>query len=189
MKKTIAILLVLVLAVAGLFAAYPSNLDSSNLKLTTTVDAVYAVNVSAAQLTGEDLSEKIASFVAVASGVTEKEISNSTTTLYINTVTNKYTQAKISVSAEGLKSTNSNISSTIGYTVSGLTVASPTPTSATVLGSDNANSFVLFQEASFLNGMRVNSAAFAIDVNTTDWLNASADADYEADWVITLATD
>ncbi len=182
MKKTIAILLVLVLAGVGLFAA---NNATADLELNTSVAGRYEIKVSSAAVTGATLGARLTSFaglVAVSSVTfTEQDL---TETLNVSYLTNQKIKATVTVAAWPMKSETQGVDTEIGYNVTvGTNAAIPVAKEIA-----NAVEITLYDEGSVTNGMRVISQSFKVDMIEDDWTAATADTTYKTDWTITLAT-
>lgn len=181
MKKTIAILLVLVLAGVGLFAV-PLTDNQTELELKTAVGGQYAVKISSDEITTTDLASKISTFKTL-SEVTSATFDDSTALdvdLYVSYLSNQKIQAKVSVSAAPMAS--SDTSTKIGYIVSGSFTDSPVTVDAT-------KTITFYDEGSVVNGMRVFSKAIKIAMIQDDWTAATAADNYTTTWTVNLTSN
>jgi hypothetical protein len=182
MKKTIAILLVLVIGMVGVFA----NNNTANLELSTSVAGKYGLKIASRAVTGATLGALVTDFNDNLVGeILVSEVpftdSNLTATLYINYLSNQKIQATVTTTMDPMSSADT--STKIGYSV---TVGTDTPV---VVGKAASSVPVTFiDEGSEINGMRVVGQAFTIDMNYDDWLAATAATNYTTTWTVTLAT-
>lgn len=179
MKKTIAILLVLVIGMVGVWAA---NDNDTTLMLNSTVSGKYGLKIDSTGVTGATLSEKIASFnnlTEVAS--TSFNDGDLTETLYVNYMSNQKIKATVTTSM--LPMSSNTVTSKIGY---GVTVG--TTTTEVPADAESGVAITFIEDAVEINGMRVVSQAFTINVDSTEWQAAGAAADYTTTWTVTLAT-
>lgn len=187
MKKAIAILLVLLVAGvafgADTFSGY-TNDGSASLELQTVVAGRYGVKVTSDAVTGGTLGALITAFINANEVSTPIVFTENapTETLYINYMTNQKIQAIVDVTATPLESDDEEITTKIGYTVT------VDLTDTEVTSSSTGTEITFFDESSETNGMRVQSKAFTIAMNTDDFLAATAAADYETTWTIALTT-
>jgi hypothetical protein len=183
MKKTIAILLVLVIGMAGVFAV---NNNTADLELKTTVAGKYGLKIASRAVTGTTLGDKVTDFNDNLTGellVGEVPFTNEdlTETLYMNYLSNQKIQATVTTTMNPMAS--GSVSTKIGYSV-----AVDGATSPVEVGSgDSAVPITFIDEGSVVNGMRVESKEFTITMDEDEWLAATA-ADYTTTWTVTLAT-
>ncbi|WP_320121718.1 hypothetical protein [uncultured Sphaerochaeta sp.] len=185
MKKTIAILLVLVIGMAGVFAA---NNSTADLELKTTVAGKYGLKIATRAVTGANLGAKVTDFNDNLTGallVGEVPFTNEdlTETLYMNYLSNQKIQATVTTAMDPMASESGAVTTKIGYSVAingGDTVE--------VGSDDSAVSITFIDEGSIVNGMRVESKEFTITMDEDEWLAAAAATDYTTTWTVTLAT-
>jgi len=190
MKKTIAILLILVIGMVGVFAA---NNNSTDLKLAATVSGKYGLKIATSGVSGVTLAEKVSSFTTGLTEVTTQDFDdeNLTATLYVNYMTNQKIKAAVTASMYALESANT--STPIGYTVTSTYGGSDVTT--TVSNEDlerdlsTPKTIKLFEETAETNAMRVISQAFKIDIAELDWNAATADEDYTTTWTVDLTVN
>jgi hypothetical protein len=186
MKKTIAILLVLVIGMAGVFAA---NNSTADLALKTNVPGKYGLKIASRAVTGATLGAKVTDFNDNLTGallVTEVLFTDQdlTETLYMNYLSNQNIQATVTTTMNPMAS--GSVSTKIGYSVA--VDGATAPVEPVEVGSgDSSVSITFIDEGSVVNGMRVESKAFTITMNSDEWLAATA-ADYTTTWTVTLAT-
>ncbi|MDN5334425.1 MAG: hypothetical protein PWP59_1687 [Sphaerochaeta sp.] len=181
MKKTIAILLVLVIGMAGVFAA------TADLELTTTVDGKYGLKIASRAVTGANLGALVTDFNDNLTGTslvsqvpfTDEDL---TETLYMNYLSNQKIQATVTTTMAPMAS--ESVSTKIGYSVAVNGVATPVE----VDSEDTAVPITFIDEGSVVNGMRVESKEFTITMDKDEWLAAAAATDYTTTWTVTLAT-
>lgn len=184
MKKTIAILLVLVIGMAGVFAA---NNSTADLALKTNVPGKYGLKIASRAVTGATLGAKVTDFNDNLTGallVTEVLFTDQdlTETLYMNYLSNQKVKATVTTTMNPMAS--GSVSTKIGYSV-----AVDGATAPVEVGSgDSSVSITFIDEGSVVNGMRVESKAFTITMDSDEWLAASAATDYSTTWTVTLAT-
>jgi len=181
MKKTIAILLVLVIGMVGVWAA---NDNSTDLTLNSTVSGKYGLKIDATGVAGATLAEKITSFNGLTE-VTSTSFTDTdlTETLYVNYMSNQKIQATVTTTM--LPMSSNTVTSKIGYAV---TVAGA---SAIDVAADAASAVAItfIDDGEVINGMRVVSKAFTIDVDSTEWQAAGAATDYTTTWTVVLLTN
>ena len=129
MKKTIAILLILVIGMVGVFAA----VSPMDLHLKTTVTAIHEMRITADENTPSWLTDIFtdgvqtfeASDSVYGTAMTPKEISFNTTAAqivgYLHVRTNSRTAVMVSITAEPLESVASGSTDVINYVVSNAT--------------------------------------------------------------------
>lgn len=219
MKKTIAILLVLVIGMVGVwadtFASY-SNADSANLSLTTAVTHRYGLKIGTRAVTGANLGALVTDFLTfpVANTVTTVPFTEDDLTeiLYLNYMNNSKGSTTINTTMRPMSSASTDTK--IGYSVTidgesavvvpsilstvstpvfeedGTTpVMDPETTEQQVVVSEVPISITFINETSTTNGMRVASKKFTIAMNQTAWLAAAAATDYSVTWVISLVSN
>ena len=183
MKKTIAILLVLVIGMTGVFA---DNNSSADLKLETTVAGKYGLKIATRAVEGATLRAKVTDFndnLTEDLLVGEVPFTNEEPkkTLYMNYLSNQKIKATVTTTMNPMAS--ASISTKIGYSV-----AVDGVTSLVEVGSGDSSVPITFiDEGSVVNGMRVESKGFTITMDEDEWLAATA-ADYTTTWTVTLAT-
>lgn len=151
MKKTIAILLVLVIGMVGVFAAIEGT-ATSTLKLTTERAIAQYLAITATEFTGNTLASwnthnatQLTSDVPVTSG----------TLAYLNLINNVRTGVNVYVSADQMASTDTTDTTNtykINYTVSvgegTYTTAATKPTDVKILSATNTKAVAgLFMES------------------------------------------
>lgn len=219
MKKTIAILLVLVIGMvgvwAGTFDSYTNN-GSADLELTTSVAHRYGLKIGTRAVTGANLGALVTDFLTfpVANTVTsvpftEDELSE---VLYVNYMNNSKGSTTISTTMSPMFSSSTDTK--IGYSVTidgqaavvvpsvlstvstpvyeddGITpVLDPETNEPVVVVSDVPIGITFINESATSNGMRVASKKFTIAMDQTAWLAAAAAADYSVTWVINLTSN
>lgn len=182
MKKTIAILLVLVIGMVGVWA----NNATADLELTTSVAGKYGLKIASRAVTGATLGALVTDFNDNLVGellVSEVPFTDTdlTETLYINYLSNQKIQATVTTTMNPMSSVDT--STNIGYSV---TVGTGTPVVVGKAASSVAITFI--DEGSETNGMRVVGQDFTINMNADDWLAATAAENYTTTWTVTLAT-
>lgn len=187
MKKTIAILLVLVIGMVGVWAAsiYDDleNDTEEKLILTTTVNPRYGLKIANEGIFGGSLGQKIAAFIGLEP-ITTVLFSESdlTETLYMNYLNNQKGYVTISTSMTPMVSSTG--SDSIGYkvTING--------NDTEVSKSETGKSITFISEGSAaVTGMRVASKEFIITMDSHEWMAASAGTDYETTWTVTLTNN
>ena len=180
MKKTIAILLVLVIGMVGVWA----NNSTADLILKTDITGKYGLKIDAAGVSGSNLGEKITSFKDLTE-VSEITFDDSegglTTILYVNYMSNIKNKAKISTSMLPL---TAGLDTEIGYTV----VAGTTTVGVEAFEEEPVE-IVFLEETALANGMRVSSQEFSITLNSVDWQAAAADTIYTTTWTVNLSVE
>jgi hypothetical protein len=178
MKKILAILLVLF--VAGF--VFADNNNATDLELSTAVGGRWEVMVSDDNLEGDNTGESLGNW-GDANVVTELAFPTGaeTRSAYISILTNRRVQAEVTVTANPLASVDTTTK--IGYTVS---FEDESYSSITVGKGDTNKSGVLFKEDAIYNGMRVKSNKFSVNLNATDYQDATAAANYTTTWTINL---
>ena len=176
MKKTIAILLVLVIAMAGVFAADTSPV-SSELDLKTTIDLIFQSKLvgSANKLVTVDATSFDA--ITTANLLAEQSVSPSLTTSfgYLYIKTNSEEGYKLKITGEKLTSTTT--ASEINYV---LTAGTATYTSST-------NTSVEYSTSGNLTALSVNEFPVSVAVVANDWNTALA-GNYTADVTFEFTT-
>jgi hypothetical protein len=201
MKKTIAILLILVIGMVGVFAA---NNSTHDLKLSTTVAAKYGlvISTSKAQATDPDpvtetpgvtLVESFAGLSSKASVIFED--TNNSGPLYVNYMTNQRILATVTTTMHPLspvvpENGSNDVTTKIGYTVTvvGGDTGGQTNVTYSVASSSLGVSATFITESAITDGLRVNSREFSIALNEADWAAASA-TQYSTTWTVTLLTN
>jgi hypothetical protein len=187
MKKTIAILLVLVIGMVGVWAANPdftgyTNSSSATIDLSTEVAERTGVKIATTGISGTAMSEKVSSFLALTQApdlvFTDANLDE---TIYVSYLTNKVATASVKVTATALATETTGVTTEIGYSVS---IGGATAIEVPALTSGVELTF--YNEASDGNGMRVDSKQVDIVMDYEDWISASADDYYETTWTINL---
>lgn len=180
MKKTIAIFLVLVIGMVGVFAA---NNATTDLTLKTTVADIYELIISPDSVLASvtDIHERITAFDNLES-VTDKTIvfdaANKSHNLFVSYKSNIKNKATVTTTFNPMAATG--LDTKIGYTV----VVTDGDTYTVKNNSTNmAASF--FTEGDVTHGMRVESVGFMVSINEDDWAVAGK-ADYEITWTVGL---
>lgn len=184
MKKTIAILLVLVLAGVGLFAALPSN-TSTTLDLNTSITARYVVKISEAAVTGATMKLKRTSFEGLEAVTkidfdAEATVQQLSKTLNVSYLSNYKGKASVSVTVVPMKSLTTGVE--IGYDV--LVGATTYPVAIGATGVP----ITFMSESASVNGMRIESQAFTVTMRESDWDLAPEGNDYTTKWTVNLVT-
>lgn len=184
MKKTIAILLVLVIGMVGVFAA---NVNQDTLQLTSQVSGKYGLKIATAAATGANLGALITSFgdlTEVSSTLfTDNDL---TETVYINYMSNIKNKATVTTTMTPMIS--QTVATQIGYSVIvGGTV--PHEVSAGTEESPVTLDVTFIEDAEVMNGMRVVSKSVKIDVDSAEWQAAGAATDYTTTWTVNLKTN
>ena len=164
MKKTIAILLVLVIGMAGVFAADTSP-AIAELDLTTTIDLVFRTKLVANQLTSPDFTN----FEAASTLLTSQPVDLNTTNFgYLYIMTNNADGYVLSISAQPLVSTG--IATSIDYKISagGASYDTADTGAATTVTS------------SAISALDVDEYTVSVDLDDTTY-NAALPASYTAD--------
>lgn len=167
MKKTIAILLVLVIGMAGVFAADTSP-AIAELDLTTTIGLVFRTKLvaTANQLTSPDFTN----FEAASTLLTSQPVDLNTTDFgYLYIMTNNATGYELAISAQPLAS--SGIATSIDYVISAggasYDTADTGATATTVTSSA-------------ITALDVDEYTVSVDLDETTY-NAALPASYTAD--------
>jgi hypothetical protein len=100
----------------------------------------------------------------------------------MNYLSNQKVKATVTTTMNPMAS--GSVSTKIGYSV-----AVDGATAPVEVGSGDSSVPITFiDEGSVVNGMRVESKAFTITMDSDEWLAASAATDYSTTWTVTLAT-
>ncbi len=191
MKKTIAILLVLVIGMVGVFAvsvygAYANDGDDT-LTLTTTIAGRFGLKIATAAVAGDTTGAKITSFLGLTSKTnvpfTEEDLTETLNVNYMNnqkgTMTISTTIAPL-VASVTVGEVTSEVDS-LGYTVN---VGS---TSYTV--NDTTPSATVTFLTTPVTGMTIGAVPFTVTIASEDWLNAAADELYTTTWTVNLSVN
>ena len=167
MKKTIAILLVLVIGMVGVFAA------DATLSLTTTVAALNEFKITTAAIGANDTHDysKYAALTTQTTTAVTRDGGISSAS-YLTVLNNSTTAYNIGVKASRLAATD--ITTTIGFTVScgsASNVPALEPADAT---SSNTYTQALGVTGTVTDGLVIASAPISIIVNANDFNSAAA---------------
>ena len=188
MKKVLAILLVLFVA-GFVFAA---NNSTADLELGTSVGGRYGVKVTEEVIGDGTLGSKVSAFddedavTSVTFDIEEGGENWNKVDLAISYLTNQKIKAIVSVGAHALASDTVGVTTKIGYSVTGDTSGDPV---AVLTTAEGATTITFFEEAAITNGMRVDTKAFSITLNTDDYLAATQADDYNTTWTIGLTVN
>lgn len=208
MKKTIAILLILVIGMVGVFAEdwTPDNpggvgKNKADLKLQTTITEKYGLIIADRSVVkgskGENLGDystmdQYADFIG-ASGLISDAVSELTFTtgadlkknIYVNFMTNMPNKATVTTTATPLisdvKDDEDNVV-IMPYTVK---VGNG---NAVTVDSASGVSLTFYQEVTTSRALRLGSTAVEIEIAQSTW-DLAATGDYEAIWTINLLID
>ncbi len=190
MKKTIAILLVLVLAGVGLFAAT----DTANLKIFSEVPQYNAIKITTSSYTFDDpfsysdfydsTDEVVDSTVVIGSTNYDADV----TVGYLNYFTNSGISFATTVSATPLADAeNASNLSKIGYYVT-LTFNSTTTQVVSVDKEDSSATGSPYSFPVSTNSVSTGSSPIVVNVEDNDYLTALASDDYQATITFTYTT-
>ncbi len=177
MKKTIAILLILVIGMVGVFAdggTPAATTTDKTLKLKTEVAQVFEAKLLDAALTTKDF----ASFGDAENALTSKNIEDGTNSEigYLYIATNHKPGYTLSISGAALSSTTLGAgSTTILYTINaGAAILD-------LVGTGENNTSADTGTASALTQMTVTEYPISVTIDSASFLLAQAATDYEAD--------
>jgi hypothetical protein len=177
MKKTIAILLVLVIGMAGVFAAN----THADLELTTEIEGFNILKITAAEPNVTTL-EEFNSIAPVPSKLVETD--EETPVGYLSYITNKGVDIYVSIAATHFVSPNT--STAIGYAVQvGTNTAINSQTSGEYANLTQSSAITL---AATSGELSIDSEVIKVDIVDTDFSNAAADTDYTANVYFTYST-
>jgi hypothetical protein len=170
MKKTIAILLVLVIGMAGVFAA-----DDASLKLTTTVETLNEFKITSEPIgTGDE--HNYSAYTALTALPETSVAADGTlgSSAYLAVANNSTTAFKVGLRASKLTATG--INTTIGYTV---TCGTASSVAAVELADiESANFIGALEVTGDANGVMIDTKAITVSINENDFNSAAASPDY-----------
>nr|WP_321262719.1 hypothetical protein [uncultured Sphaerochaeta sp.] len=171
MKKTIAILLVLVIGMAGVFAA-----DDASLKLTTTVNTLNEFKITSVGIeTGSENDYSAFTGLVPLAETTVAADGTLGSTAFLAVANNSTTPFKVGLRASKL--TASGINTTIGYTVSCGTASSvPAVESANI---ESANFIAALEVTGTVeHGVEIATEQISVSIDQNDFNSAAASTDY-----------
>lgn len=170
MKKTIAILLVLVIGMAGVFAA-----DDASLKLTTTVNTLNEFKItSEAIATGDE--HNYSAFTALDILPETSVAANGTlgSSAYLAVANNSPSAFEVGLRASKLTATG--INTTIGYTV---TCGTASAVAAVELADIESAGFIgALEVTGDVDGVMIETEAITVSIDQNDFNSAAASEGY-----------
>jgi len=186
MKKAIAILLILVIGMVGVFADVDTATDT--LKLYTKIEPRYGLVISDSAATGDSTLDLLTSFedltpIEKVGFMTTENDSFESDSLYVNYMTNQNILATVTTTMLPLSS--GTLTTKIGYKVTVDGVTDPY-----VVANNSSGVLVKFiEESTTTEGMRVATKKFSILLDEGDWNLANAANEYFTTWTVELATN